>query len=338
MANRVTQAITEVLGRPASAGGRATGVALEVLGQSNDPGARATGVMLEVLSSVGAFRMTEVGAQVAITAPSTVRITEVGAHIVTPRTRGTRVTQLGVQVVTGNPPPVEQPGRGFWVCAADATGTRLVGTEELLTPGPWEVEYPRDSSRPIVETAAATAIKQQPAGDPRMRTWIWRMLPTGEHWLQYDRLIHRLETLLGSARVKAGLPEIIWVKDDVTAALRKWSDARGTVTAASVNTLTDDGKNWPTDRFRDGTVEIIAGTGVGQRRGIVANDATTLYLGYDWDVDPALDSEYRVRASRNDWVQARVLNVPKIPSARATVEQHLRFEFVVIDPLADDWG
>jgi hypothetical protein len=352
MANRVTQSALEVLGTTAAGDARVTQSALEVLGRAGSSDARVTQSALEVLCRVGSFEFTQTGAQDVFSVANGGRATQAGDQVSYACRRDTWITQAGTQVVWPTVPAVEvSDGPGFWIANADPSGSRLSGSEVLLSgdagglaapvnmgPGPSEVEYPRALAKPLVETAAGSAVKQQPSADPRQRAWIWRALPTGDGWLRYDRLVRHLETLLAKTRQAAGLPEEVYIRDNVTSGLRKWVEARGAPSAATSTTLVDGAAHWTPDRFQAGVVEILSGTGVGQRRGILSNTATTLYVDRDWDVVPSTDSAYRIRMSWNTWVKVRVINVPKMPTARATVEQMLRFEFIVTDPDVDDWG
>lgn len=53
---------------------------------------------------------------------------------------------------------------------------------------------------------------------------------------------------------------------------------RETATSATSTTIARTGAGWPTNRYANADVEIVSGTGVGQRRRIASNDATTLTL------------------------------------------------------------
>ncbi len=52
----------------------------------------------------------------------------------------------------------------------------------------------------------------------------------------------------------------------------------GTATAGATTTLTDGGKAWITNKYTNWDVEILSGTGSGQRRRIASNTATVLTL------------------------------------------------------------
>lgn len=74
-----------------------------------------------------------------------------------------------------------------------------------------------------------------------------------------------------------------------------------TVTAAttfSSTTIGDSGEAYVPNSFTGLTVEITSGTGVGQSRNIVSNDATTFTVSPAWTTTPDTSSNYRVAPSR----------------------------------------
>ena len=73
----------------------------------------------------------------------------------------------------------------------------------------------------------------------------------------------------------------------------------GTATDAGATTLTDGVKNWSANdggEWKDGFVEITAGTGAGQVRQIQSNTATTVTVKTAWTTVPGTDSEYQLVA------------------------------------------
>jgi len=68
----------------------------------------------------------------------------------------------------------------------------------------------------------------------------------------------------------------------------------GTATAGGGSTLTDATKTWTTDEFARCIVKVTSGTGIGQTRRIVSNNATQLTITPAWVTPPAGGSTYRI--------------------------------------------
>jgi hypothetical protein len=68
----------------------------------------------------------------------------------------------------------------------------------------------------------------------------------------------------------------------------------GTATAGGASTLTDSGKTWTADVYIGQVVNITGGTGSGQKRFVVDNDATSLTVNPAWSTQPSTDSTYEV--------------------------------------------
>jgi hypothetical protein len=66
----------------------------------------------------------------------------------------------------------------------------------------------------------------------------------------------------------------------------------GTATAGAATTLTDSTKSWPTNRWTNYTVRILAGTGRGQLRIIASNTGTVLTVQNAWDTTPDATSVF----------------------------------------------
>jgi hypothetical protein len=86
---------------------------------------------------------------------------------------------------------------------------------------------------------------------------------------------------------------------DATTKYRVDGFAAGIVTSASSTTLVDSAAvaaEWTTDRWANYRAVIVSGTGVGQERKILSNNATTLTLYPDnlWDVTPDTTSGYLI--------------------------------------------
>ncbi len=69
----------------------------------------------------------------------------------------------------------------------------------------------------------------------------------------------------------------------------------GTATAGTATTLEDTAQAWTTDEWAGDRVTITAGTGAGQVREIISNDATTLTVAA-WDTLPDATSQYELVA------------------------------------------
>lgn len=68
----------------------------------------------------------------------------------------------------------------------------------------------------------------------------------------------------------------------------------GTAESGTASTLTDLGKSWAANAFRDDSVLIVSGTGAGQRRRIASNTATVLTVSANWATNPSASSFYRI--------------------------------------------
>jgi len=74
----------------------------------------------------------------------------------------------------------------------------------------------------------------------------------------------------------------------------------GTMTAATVRTITDTTKNWVPDRFRNYQLRIVGGTGMGQRRRIVSNLSNKIEVNRKWDITPDATSQYQIFANTDN--------------------------------------
>lgn len=250
---------------------------------------------------------------------------------------------------------------GFWVSSSDASGARIAGTEEQLSPAPAEVDYPRVSAGRVVETTGGAVVKQQPSRDPRRRAWVWQSLPAYEQTPRYLRMIRQLEGLLSTTRRARGLPPWVYLRDTETDALRVWRFDSGTTTAIGADSLTDASKAWAVNAAKDAVVEITSSTGQGQRRTVVSNTSDTLLLGDYWSPLPSgasgdyygephfarnyfgeafwgnfvagTQATYSLIYPEATWIRCRVLSVSKRPMARAGVMYNdVRLDFQVEDP------
>lgn len=73
----------------------------------------------------------------------------------------------------------------------------------------------------------------------------------------------------------------------------------GTATAGTNRTITDSSKSMTVDRYRNYEIRIVAGTGTGQRRRIVANKANYFEVDSKWNTTPDATSQYEVYPDTN---------------------------------------
>lgn len=72
----------------------------------------------------------------------------------------------------------------------------------------------------------------------------------------------------------------------------------GTATAGADYSLTDSGKAWAVNAYRDYVLKITAGTGTGQVKNILENTATQLVVDGRWDINPDATSQYGIYAKK----------------------------------------
>lgn len=68
----------------------------------------------------------------------------------------------------------------------------------------------------------------------------------------------------------------------------------GTAESGGNHTLTDTGKSWTNDEHVGGLVRITGGTGSGQERWILDNDATSLTIAGRWETNPDATTAYSI--------------------------------------------
>ena len=73
--------------------------------------------------------------------------------------------------------------------------------------------------------------------------------------------------------------------------------ATGTATAGGASTLTNSGKTWATDQWRNYQVRIVSGTGAGQIRSIASNTGTVLTTSTAWTTQPDATSVYNIEGN-----------------------------------------
>jgi hypothetical protein len=69
----------------------------------------------------------------------------------------------------------------------------------------------------------------------------------------------------------------------------------GTATSGGTSTLTDSTKNWPTNRWANYAVRILAGTGSGQVLPIASNTSTAITVAGIWQTNPDNTSVYSIQ-------------------------------------------
>lgn len=73
----------------------------------------------------------------------------------------------------------------------------------------------------------------------------------------------------------------------------------GTATGGSARVLTDSGKTLTFNRYANYQIRITGGTGFGQRRRIVSNNATQFFVGRPWATAPDATSTYEIWGDSN---------------------------------------
>lgn len=224
----------------------------------------------------------------------------------------------------------------FWVASSDVDGVILPDSIVQLAPGPADVDYPLVSAGRVVDTSAGSRIKQTPPSDPRPRAWIWENLPT--YRPAYVRLVHLLESLLGTTRRQRGLSPWIFLKDTESDQLRVWQYIAGTGTSAGASTFTDTAQAWPAQQLDNAVIEIAGPPGTGQRRAIVSHTTDTLTLDAPWTTIPT-GAAYNIQYQGANWIRCRVLNVSKkVAAKRSITYETVRMEFAISDDTFDDLG
>lgn len=223
---------------------------------------------------------------------------------------------------------------GFWIASADsATGNRVVGSEELLSPGPGDLRWPDGQAGVLLDTPNGNLIRQQPTRDSRTRAWIWMNVPRYKPSLM--RLIGRLEALVSAQRRALGLSPWVYLRDTETHKLRRQLTATGTVTSATSTTLADTSQLWTVNDIANGygVVEIIQGSGRGDRRTVTANTINQLTVQTPFSVVPT-GASYALTYNSDVWVRVRVLDVVKQVRAKSgLIYDSVAMTWVLDDPV-----
>lgn len=101
-----------------------------------------------------------------------------------------------------------------------------------------------------------------------------------------------IQRLLGLIDNSTGNTSVIM--DVVSTLLNTMPHDLGTVTAGTINSLTDTSKTWGINIWFDYTVAIISGTGVGQVRRIASNTGTALVPNTAFATAPDATSVYAI--------------------------------------------
>ena len=107
------------------------------------------------------------------------------------------------------------------------------------------------------------------------------------------------------------------------------AERSGTATAGGNSTLTDSGKTWTVNECKGLWVNIVSGTGKGQRRLIASNVGTRLTVASVWTTNPDSTSVYGIGAIRflrrfgwftmADPIRTRTLAIHQEPQATGTM-------------------
>ncbi len=116
--------------------------------------------------------------------------------------------------------------------------------------------------------------------------------------------VDRLRKITANTATQLTWVGSITTAPDATTKYRIEGFTAGFVTSAGSNTLVDSAAvadEWTTDRWANYRVLIVSGTGVGQERKILSNDATTLTLFPDnnWEVTPDTTSGYMILSNHD---------------------------------------
>jgi hypothetical protein len=160
-----------------------------------------------------------------------------------------------------------------------------------------------------------------------------------------QQLWDQLTPLRSKSRVAYGTSPYVYVKDTETGLLRRQVTVAGTATAGGATTLTDGTQTWTTNAYASAaptnfTVELISGTGAGQRRNIVSNTGTVLTVNTAWSVNPAAATTYAINGWVDDWFKVRVLDVAReLRSDGGLVKyEQIRVEFSMEDAAWNNLG
>jgi hypothetical protein len=101
---------------------------------------------------------------------------------------------------------------------------------------------------------------------------------------------------------QTGMPSTIGT-DSKLIATPSWMDAgylsfaTGSVTSATVNTITNSAISWSSNQWVNGQVRITAGTGAGQIRTILSSSVTAITASANWAVTPDATSQYSIEGN-----------------------------------------
>jgi hypothetical protein len=74
-----------------------------------------------------------------------------------------------------------------------------------------------------------------------------------------------------------------------------------TATSATANTLTHTSISLSANQYANCALNILSGTGMGQYRAIIANNANTFFIGKKWDITPDSTSQFAISRDVNNF-------------------------------------
>jgi len=218
---------------------------------------------------------------------------------------------------------------GFWVCPADASGNRIVGREQMLTPGPARVVYPTEVLGTTVETADGISIQQMQSNDPRKRQWVWLGYPAS--MTSYQKLYGVLQSLRSLTRFQQGLSPFVYLLENITDQFQQLQNTSYTLSGGANQSTTGTattGTALTVNAWSGGELEIISGTGAGQIKYINSNTATTFTVDGAWAVIPNATSVAVARKRSTEWFKCRVIDVNRQVDDNASITQYAETKLV----------
>ncbi|GAI85937.1 unnamed protein product, partial [marine sediment metagenome] len=118
-------------------------------------------------------------------------------------------------------------------------------------------------------------------------------LPKEAPWREIEQIINGIGTIVEKLDVVVGLRPVT-----IKAPLIERTMVGGVATGGGNFLLIDRGKSWETNVWENYEVAIVDGTGAGQIRTIVSNEADSLATRKAWDTNPDKTSVYVIRMAR----------------------------------------
>jgi len=111
----------------------------------------------------------------------------------------------------------------------------------------------------------------------------WYFLPNEGPWIGYiDKGVYYFPNVATHFDVCCMNDDLSLVTENILA------------TSSTNTSVTDSTKSWTPDEFIGKFIVLIGGTGVGQVREIMDNDATTITIGYEWHTNPDGTTTFRI--------------------------------------------